>query len=69
MTDQERQVQEVVDPEARAWDTQDVELLLSVFHPDMVWPWPPSAEDHDPQSWTWGMGRFNSERWRAIDYT
>lgn len=31
----------------------------------MVWPWPPTADSHDPQSWEWGMGRFDAERWRA----
>ena len=29
-------IREVVERETRAWDTQDVELLLSIFHPDMV---------------------------------
>ena len=32
----EAAIHEIVDRETRAWDTQDVELLLSVFHPDMV---------------------------------
>ncbi len=38
MTELERQIQEIVDRETRAWDTQDVELVLSIFHTDMVWP-------------------------------
>ena len=59
-------VQEIVDRETRAWDAQDVELLLSVFHPDMVWPWPPGPHDHDPATWEWGMGRFDAARWRAV---
>jgi ketosteroid isomerase-like protein len=59
-------IREVVDRETRAWDSQDVELLLSVFHPDMVWPWPPSADAHDPVDWEWGMGRFDARRWRGI---
>jgi hypothetical protein len=29
-------VREIVDRETRAWDTKDADLLLSVFHPDMV---------------------------------
>ena len=45
------EIQEIVDRETRAWDTQDVELLLSLFHPDMVWPWPPGNDDHDPMRW------------------
>jgi ketosteroid isomerase-like protein len=65
MTEPERQVREIVDRETRAWDAQDTELLLSVFHPDMVWAWPPTADSHDPQLWVWGMGRFDAERWRT----
>jgi hypothetical protein len=60
------QIAEIVHRETRAWDTQDVELLLSIFHPDMVWPWPPHALAHDPAEWIWGMGRFDAERWRDI---
>jgi hypothetical protein len=32
------EIQEIVDRETEAWDTQDVTLLLFVFHPHMVWP-------------------------------
>jgi hypothetical protein len=42
-----------------------VELLLSVFHPDMVWPWPSSHDAHDPVEWRLVMGRFDAERWRS----
>jgi ketosteroid isomerase-like protein len=62
--DAEREVQEIVDLETRAWSEKNVELLLGVFHPDMVWPWPPSESAHDPVEWVWGMGRFNAARWR-----
>ena len=34
----ESEIREILDRETRAWDTQDVELLMTVFHPDMVWP-------------------------------
>jgi ketosteroid isomerase-like protein len=61
----EQAIREIVDRETRAWDTQDVDLLLSIFHPDMVWPWPPHAGAHDPVDWEWGMGRFDAARWRA----
>jgi ketosteroid isomerase-like protein len=57
-------VQEIVDRETRAWDTGDVELLLSVFHPDMVWPWPSSEDAHDPADWRLVLGRFDAARWR-----
>jgi ketosteroid isomerase-like protein len=60
------EVRAAVDAETRAWDVRDVDLLLDLFHPDMVWPWPPDADTHDPADWTWGMGRFDRSRWRRI---
>jgi ketosteroid isomerase-like protein len=60
----EDEIREIVDRETRAWDTQDVDLLLTIFHPDVVWPWPPNAHAHDPIDWVWGMGRFDAARWR-----
>ena len=59
------EIEEIVNRETRAWDTQDVELLLTCFHPDMVWPWPPDSRSHDPATWVMVMGRFNHERWKA----
>jgi ketosteroid isomerase-like protein len=59
-------IREVVERETRAWDTQDVELLLSIFHPDMVWPWPLTPADHDPLTWELVLGRFDAERWAAV---
>ncbi len=32
------EIREIVDRETRAWDTQKVDLLLTIFRPDMVWP-------------------------------
>ncbi len=55
---------ELVDRETRAWDTQDVELLMSILHPDMVWPWPPHAQAHDPLDWVLDWGRYDEARWR-----
>jgi len=60
----ETEIREVVDRETRAWDTQDVDLLLSVFHPDMVWPWPLTYTSVDPVEWRLVMGRFDAARWR-----
>lgn len=57
------EIQEIVDRETRAWDTRDVELLLSVFHPDMVWPWPRTPGSHDPMEWVLEWGRYDRERW------
>jgi ketosteroid isomerase-like protein len=59
-------IREVVERETRAWDTQDIDLLLSVFHPDMVWPWPPTPADHDPLTWELLLGRFDALRWAAV---
>ena len=66
MSDLQTEIQAIVDRETRAWDTQDVELLLGVFHRDMVWPWPSSPDAHDPVEWVWGMGRYDEARWRPI---
>jgi len=60
------QIEEIVARETRAWDTQDVDLLLSIFHPDFVWVWPSSRDAHDPADWKIGLGRFDRERWARV---
>jgi hypothetical protein len=57
------EIEEIVDRETRAWDTRDVGLLLTVFHPDMVWPWPKTPRSHDPMDWVLEWGRYDPERW------
>ena len=52
-----KQIEEIVNREIRAWDTQDVDLLMTVFHPDMVWPWPRTPQSHDPMGWVIEWGR------------
>jgi ketosteroid isomerase-like protein len=64
MNDARLQIEEIVNRETRAWDTQDVELLISIFHQDMVWPWPRTPNSHDPMDWVMVLGRFNAERWK-----
>jgi ketosteroid isomerase-like protein len=64
MRDPHNEIKEIIDRETLAWDTQNVELLLTVLHPDMVWPWPPDARAHDPINWVLLIGRFDRERWR-----
>jgi ketosteroid isomerase-like protein len=64
MGEVEREIEAMVNLETRAWDTKDVEVLLSIFHPDMVWPWPINSQSHDPEGWVLELGRFNRERWR-----
>ncbi len=58
------EIREIVDRETRAWDTQNVDLLITVFHPDMVWPWPRTPQSHDPLDWVMEVGRYDAERWR-----
>ncbi len=57
-------IQSLVDKETQAWDTQDADKLVSIFHPDMVWPWPMTSDKHDPMQWCLEQGRFNEERWK-----
>jgi ketosteroid isomerase-like protein len=62
--DARARIADLVNSETKAWDTQDVELLLSILHPDMVWPWPPGASAHDPADWVLEWGRYDRERWK-----
>jgi ketosteroid isomerase-like protein len=61
----EDEIQAIVDRETAAWDRQDADALVSLFHPDMVWPWPPDGRAHDPATWVFPQGRYNRERWKA----
>ncbi len=63
MTPTEKTIHEIINRETKAWDEKSVELLLSIFHPDMVWVWPTDAKNIDPMSWATMMGKFNYERW------
>jgi ketosteroid isomerase-like protein len=65
MNDAIAAVTEMVNRETEAWNRLDADALVALFHPDMVWPWPPTAHDHDPITWIMPMGRFHAERWRA----
>ena len=53
----------LVDRETDAWNRQDADALVSLFHPDMVWPWPPDADSHDPETWVFPQGRYDRARW------
>ena len=59
------EIQAMVDRETAAWDRRDAQALVELFHPDMVWPWPPNADAHDPETWVFPQGRFDRERWKA----
>ncbi len=62
----EDEIQAMIDRETAAWNRKDADALVALFHPDMVWPWPPDSESHDPVTWIFPMGRFDRERWRTI---
>lgn len=62
----EKEIVEIVNRETRAWDTKDVDLLITVFHPDMVWPWPSCSQAHDPVDWVMVLGRFDAGRWKKV---
>ena len=55
----------MVHRETAAWNALDAGALVDLFHPDLVWPWPPDAGSHDPADWVMPMGRFNRGRWKA----
>lgn len=57
-------IEEMVTKETQAWNNKNVDALISLFHSDMVWPWPPTPQAHDPVNWSIGFGRFNYNRWR-----
>lgn len=62
-TPEELEIKEMVDREMKAWDMQDVNLLISLFHRDMVWSWPPTSLSHNPMDWELVMGKFDKECW------
>jgi ketosteroid isomerase-like protein len=62
----EKEIVEIVNRETKAWDTKDANLLITVFHPDMVWPWPPASDAHDPVDWVMVLGRFDEQRWKKV---
>jgi len=57
LSDIYKEIEEIVNRETRAWDTQDVDLLMTTLHPDMVWPWPKDNQAHDPMDWVIDWGR------------
>ncbi|MCP3902707.1 MAG: nuclear transport factor 2 family protein [Planctomycetes bacterium] len=65
MGDVRSAIQAMVDRESAAWDALDAEALVDLFHPDMIWPWPLTADAHDPADWVFPMGRFDRARWTA----
>ena len=66
MTLEEKEIIEIVNRETKAWDTKDVNLLISIFHQDMVWPWPRTSQSHDPMDWEMVLGKFDKVRWSSV---
>jgi hypothetical protein len=64
MTTVENENNSMVDRETEAWNRQDAEALVSLFRPDMVWPWPPDSQSHDPLTWVFPQGRYDRVRWK-----
>jgi hypothetical protein len=48
MNSVEHEIQTMVDRETEAWNRKDAEALVSICHPDMVWPWPPNQHANRP---------------------
>ncbi len=59
-------IEDIVNRETQAWDMQDIELLLSIFHSDMVWVWPKNSDSHNPVDWETPLGKFNYKLWTSI---
>ncbi len=60
------EITEIINRETTAWDTGDVDLLLSIFHSDMVWIWPKDNTSHNPIDWELPLGKFNYDRWTKV---
>jgi len=65
MNNEELEIVEIVNRETKAWENRDVNLLLTLFHNDMVWPWPKTSKSHDPMEWELVLGKFDRERWKG----
>jgi ketosteroid isomerase-like protein len=64
--DTENEIKEIINRETRAWSEKNLQLLLSVFHPDMVWVWPTDRKNYNPISWNLPQGKFDELRYTKI---
>ena len=37
---------------------------MSIFHPDMFWPWLKDEQSHNPVDWVLELDRYNYQRWK-----
>jgi len=58
------EIKEIIDRETQGWNNQDLDLLMSIFHYDMVWQWAKTPQSHDPMDWIFELGKFDNKRWR-----
>ena len=47
-------------------NNQHLDLLMNIFHHDMVWPWPKIPQSHDPMDWIFKLGKFDNIRQKKI---
>jgi ketosteroid isomerase-like protein len=62
----ENEIKEIVNRETKAWSDKNIQLLMSIFHPDMVWVWPTDSKNLDPVSWALPQGKFDEVRYSKI---
>ncbi len=62
----EIEVQEIIDRETTAWTQKSTDLLLSIFHPNMVWVWPLDNKNYDPITWITPQGKFEYNKYLKI---
>ena len=55
-----QQIQALADLETKGWNRKNPDLFLSIIHPDMAWPWPPTPEAHDPAEWVFVLRAIRS---------
>ena len=52
----ESEIKEIVHRGTQAWDRQDLDKLMTIFHQDMVWPWPRTPHSRNPLDWIYEIG-------------
>ena len=60
----QEEIKQIINTETKAWDTKDVDLLLSLFHPDFVWVWPKDNQSPNLIDWELPLGKFDLGRWK-----
>ena len=58
-------IENVIHRETQAWDEGDVDLLFGIFHPELVWIWPPTGFVGDLLGSKLQVSRFDPDHWRA----